>query len=62
MASIDGKFPFANCHAQNINLPLELIPEMEEKSVLFRTMPKDIQKILLTESVTSNHHGYEYII
>lgn len=31
---------------------------MEEKSVLFKTMPKDIRNILLTEAVTSNHHVY----
>lgn len=58
MASIDGKFPFANCKAQNINLPLVLIPEMEKKSVLFKTMPSDIRNILLTEPVTANHHRY----
>lgn len=31
---------------------------MKEKSVLFRTMPRDIRNILLTEPVTSNHHKY----
>ncbi|XP_025407683.1 gamma-glutamyl hydrolase A-like [Sipha flava] len=57
MASINGKYPFVNCHAYNISLPLELIPNMEEKSVLFQNMPKDIRKILLTEPVTVNSHG-----
>lgn len=57
MASINGKYPFANCHAQSINLPLNLIPKMEGRSVLFQEMPKDIRRILLTESVTANHHG-----
>ncbi|XP_015365718.1 PREDICTED: gamma-glutamyl hydrolase B-like [Diuraphis noxia] len=56
MASIKGKFPFSKCKAQNMNLPLTLVPEMEEKSVLFRNMPKDIQNILLTKPVTANHH------
>lgn len=56
MASIDGKFPFSQCDAENVNLPLTLIPSMEEKSVLFKTMPKDIRNILLTEPVTANHH------
>lgn len=58
IASIDGKYPLKNCAAQNLNLPLSLVPKMEEKSVLFKTMPNDIKKILLTEPVTSNHHGY----
>lgn len=31
---------------------------MEEKSVLFKKMPKDIRNILLTEPVTANHHKY----
>lgn len=57
MASINGKYPFANCHAQSINLPLKLLPKMEMRSVLFQKMPKDIRKILLTEPVTANHHG-----
>lgn len=62
VASIDGKFPFKKCSASGLNLPLKLIPRMEEKSVLFRTMPKDIRKILLTEHVTANHHRYVLII
>jgi len=45
-----------------VNLPLNLIPTMEDKSVLFKTMPKDIRKILLTEPVTANHHKYELIL
>ncbi|XP_026815982.1 gamma-glutamyl hydrolase B-like [Rhopalosiphum maidis] len=56
MASINGKFPFSKCNAQNLNLPLTLVPEMEEKSVLFSNMPKDIRNILLTKPVTANHH------
>ncbi|CAH1722376.1 unnamed protein product [Aphis gossypii] len=56
MASINGKFPFSKCSAQNLNLPLTLVPEMEEKSVLFSNMPKDIRNILLTKPVTANHH------
>lgn len=56
MVSIKGKFPFSKCNAQGINLPLTLIPKMEEKSVLFRIMPKDIRNILLTKPVTANHH------
>lgn len=43
-------------------LPLTLIPEMEEKSVLFKSMPKDIQNILLTEPVTANHHTYVFTL
>lgn len=58
MVSISGKFPFTRCNARDINLPLELIPEMEKKSVLFSTMPKDIRNILVTEQVTANHHMY----
>lgn len=58
IASIDGKNPLTKCNAHNINLPLKLIPKMEEKSVLFGTMPKDIRNILLTEPVTANHHMY----
>ena len=61
MSSIKGKFPFSKCNAQDINLPLTLVPGMEEKSVLFRNMPKDIQKILLTKPVTANHHLYVLI-
>lgn len=61
MASIKGKFPFSKCNAQDLNLPLILVPGMEEKSVLFRNMPKDIQKILLTKPVTANHHLYVLI-
>jgi len=45
-----------------MNLPLNLIPTMEEKSVLFKTMPKDVRNILLTEPVTANHHMYEWIL
>ncbi|XP_060869859.1 gamma-glutamyl hydrolase B-like [Metopolophium dirhodum] len=56
MASIKGKFPFSKCNAQDLNLPLTLVPGMEEKSVLFRNMPKDIRNILLTKPVTANHH------
>lgn len=44
-----------------VNLPLNLVPEMEEKSVLFRAMPRNIRNILLTESVTANYHGYVLI-
>lgn len=62
MASIDGKFPFKQCNAFNINLPLKLIPRQKNTSVLFRKMPKDIETILLTEPVTANHHGYEISI
>jgi len=62
MASIHGKFPFINCNALNINLPLRLLPKQEEKSVLFRTMPRDIRNILLTEPVTANHHRYVLIM
>lgn len=62
MASINGKYPFINCHAYNINLPLELIPNMEEKSVLFQNMPEDIRKTLLTEPVTVNSHGCVFSI
>lgn len=62
IASIDGKYPLKNCDAQKLNLPLTMIPEMEEKSILFKTMPKDIKKILLTEPVTSNHHGYVLLL
>lgn len=58
MASIDGRFPFKTCNANNINLPLKLIPHKKKKSVLFKTMPNDIQNILLTEPVTANHHRY----
>lgn len=29
---------------------------MDDKSMLFKTMPDDIRKILLTEPVTANHH------
>lgn len=57
IASIDGEYPLTKCNAKNINLNLNLIPEMEEKSVLFKTMPKDIRNILITEPVTANHHG-----
>jgi len=60
MASINGKFPLSKCSAQNLNLPLTLVPEMEERSVLFRKMPKDIRNILLTEPVTANHHMYVF--
>uniref|UniRef100_A0A2H8TKB7 folate gamma-glutamyl hydrolase n=1 Tax=Melanaphis sacchari TaxID=742174 RepID=A0A2H8TKB7_9HEMI len=56
VTSIDGKNPLTNCNAQDMYLPLNLIPKMEEKSVLFKKMPKDIQKILLTEPVTANYH------
>lgn len=56
MASINWKFPFSKCDAQDIYLPLTLVPEMEEKSVLFKNMPKDIRNILLTKPVTANHH------
>lgn len=58
LATNDQKYPLTTCDAQNINLPLTLIPEMEKKSVLFKAMPKDIQNTLLTEPVTSNHHMY----
>jgi len=61
MASIKGKFPFSKCNAQDMNLPLTLVPEMEEKSVLFKKMPKDIRNILLTKPVTANHHMYVLI-
>jgi len=61
MASIKGKFPFSKCEAQSLNLPLTLVPGMEEKSVLFRNMPKDIRNILLTKPVTANHHKYVLI-
>jgi len=30
--------------------------------VLFKTMPKDIRNILLTEPVTANHHRYVLIV
>jgi len=33
---------------------------MEEKSVLFKTMPNDVRNILLTEPVTANHHKYAF--
>lgn len=62
IASINGKYPLINCYAQNMNLPLNLIPNMAKKSVLFQRMPKDIQRILLEEPVTSNHHVYVSII
>jgi len=41
-----------------MNLPLKLIPMMEEQSVLFTMMPKNIRNILLTEPVTANYHTY----
>ncbi|NP_001192053.1 gamma-glutamyl hydrolase-like precursor [Acyrthosiphon pisum] len=56
IASIGGKNPLTCCNSNNVNLPLNLIPTMEEKSMLFKTMPKDIRNILLTEPVTANHH------
>ncbi|XP_015365681.1 PREDICTED: gamma-glutamyl hydrolase-like [Diuraphis noxia] len=58
IASIDGINPLTRCNSNNANLPLNLIPTMEEKSVLFKTMPKDVRNILLTEPVTANHHKY----
>lgn len=58
IVSIDGHYPLTKCNAKNINLNLNLIPEMEEKSILFKTMPKDIRNILVTEPVTANHHRY----
>ncbi|XP_060869860.1 gamma-glutamyl hydrolase A-like [Metopolophium dirhodum] len=58
IASIGGKNPLIRCNSNNVNLPLNLIPTMEDKSVLFKTMPKDIRNILLTEPVTANHHNY----
>ncbi|CAH1722368.1 unnamed protein product [Aphis gossypii] len=57
IASIDGKNPLTHCNSNDMNLPLNLIPSMEEKSVLFKTMPKDVRNILLTEPVTANHHS-----
>ncbi|XP_022168636.1 gamma-glutamyl hydrolase A-like, partial [Myzus persicae] len=56
ITSIDGKNPLTACDSIGMNLPLNLIPTMEEKSVLFKTMPKDVRNILLTEPVTANHH------
>ncbi|XP_026815980.1 gamma-glutamyl hydrolase B-like [Rhopalosiphum maidis] len=56
IASIAGKNPLTSCNSNDMNLPLNLIPTMEEKSVLFKTMPKDVRNVLLTEPVTANHH------
>lgn len=61
IASIYGKNPLTHCDSHNKNLPLQLLSKMEEKSVLFKNMPKDIRKILLTEPVTANHHRYVYL-
>ncbi|XP_022181745.1 gamma-glutamyl hydrolase A-like [Myzus persicae] len=58
IASIGGKNPLARCNSNDVNLPLNLISTMEEKSVLFKTMPKDVRNILLTEPVTANHHNH----
>lgn len=58
IASFGGKNHLTKCSAHNLNLPLKLIPKMDEKSILFRIMPKDIRNILLTEPVTANHHMY----
>lgn len=61
-ASVNKRNPLSKCSCEGINLPLTLIPEMEEKSVLYKTMPKDIQNILLTEPVTANHHKYVFTL
>lgn len=62
ISSIDGKYPLTHCDSHNKNLPLQLIPKMEEKSILFRNMPKDIRNILLTQPVTANHHRFVFLI
>lgn len=62
IASINGKYPLIKCKAQDMNLPLNIIPNMAKKSVLFQRMPKNIQTTLLEEPVTANHHVYISII
>lgn len=62
LSSIHGKLPFKSCSANNLNLPLQILPEMEGKSKLFKTMPKDVRNILLTEPVTANYHMYVYVL
>ncbi|KAL4113239.1 hypothetical protein QTP88_016898 [Uroleucon formosanum] len=56
IVSIDGKNPLTPCDSNDMNLPLNLIPTMEENSVLFKRMPENVRNILLTEPVTANHH------
>ncbi|XP_050421608.1 gamma-glutamyl hydrolase A-like [Adelges cooleyi] len=58
LSSNKGVSPLTKCRCNNLNTPLNLISDMEAKSVLFQTMPNDIKDILLSEPVTANHHGW----
>ncbi|XP_050544522.1 gamma-glutamyl hydrolase B-like [Daktulosphaira vitifoliae] len=58
LCSNHGKTPLVMCNCEGMNMPLELIPGMEKKSVLFKKMPYDIKNILLNKPVTANHHHF----